>query len=177
MKSSLSIAQRLSKLCLTGEGDVSRRLHSITKCQLVHNQYPLDDFYYRITNLAVDMRDGVRLTRLIEILSGRNDLLQQLRYPLLGLSGRIHNLSVALRAIQSEGVKLCMENGQSVDAIDIETGNREKTLFLLWGLISRWKLPQYLENISLKEEIVSLRTIVGIRKVKLPSIKVASFAE
>ena len=32
-----------------------------------HVQQPLDEFNYAVTNLAVDLRDGVRLMRLIEL--------------------------------------------------------------------------------------------------------------
>jgi abnormal spindle-like microcephaly-associated protein len=168
----MSVAQRLSKLCLAGEGDISRRLDSITQSQLTHIQYPLDDFEYKITNLAIDLRDGVRLTRLIEILSCRDDYSQQLRWPAIGTSQRIHNLSVALTAAQNEGLELIMENGESITAPDIESGSREKTLFMLWQLISRWKLPRYLENICLRREIKSLRRLLSIRNVKPPEVEV-----
>ena len=93
------------------------------------------------------------------------------------MSGRIHNLSVALSAVQAEGIELCMENGESVNAGDIERGDREKTLFVLWGLISRWKLPHYLENVPLKQEIISLKKILRIRNMKLSSIKVCPSKE
>ena len=168
----MDVAQRLSKLCLAGEGDINRRLDSITKSQLTHIQYPLDDFEYKITNLAIDLRDGVRLTRLIEILSSRDDYSQQLRWPTIGASQRIHNLSVALTAAQDEGIKLIMENGERINALDIESGSREKTLFVLWQLISRWKLPRYLENICLRREIKSLRRLLSIRNVKPPEVEV-----
>ena len=168
----MGVAQRLSKLCLAGEGDINRRLDSITQSQLTHIQYPLDDFEYKITNVAIDLRDGVRLTRLIEILSCRDDYSQQLRWPAMGTSPRIHNLSVALTAAQNEGLKLIMENGESITAPDIESGSREKTLFVLWQLISRWKLPRYLENICLRREIKSLRRLLSIRNVKPPEVEV-----
>jgi abnormal spindle-like microcephaly-associated protein len=174
VKSSKDIAQRLSKLCLAGEGDINRRLDSITKFQLTHSQYPLDDFDYQITNLAIDLRDGVRLTRLIEILSCRDNYSQQLRWPAIGTSQRIHNLSVALTAAQDEGIKLIMENGESINAFDIESGSREKTLFMLWQLISRWKLPRYVENISLRREIKLLRRLLNIRNQKAPEVEVFS---
>jgi len=175
LKSSVDVAQKLSKLCLSGEGDINRRLESITKSQLTHIQYPLDDFQYNITNLAIDLRDGIRLTRLIEILSCRDDCSPQLRWPVIAVSQRTHNLSVALTAAQDEGIRLVMENGETITAPDIESGSREKTLFVIWQLISRWKLPRYLENIHLRGEIESLRTLLKIRNIKRPDVEVCSY--
>lgn len=177
MKSSVDVTRKLSKLCLAGEGDIIRRLESITKCHLSQLQYPLDDFQYNISNLATDLRDGVRLTRLVEILSGRDDRSQQLRWPAVGISQRIHNLSIALISIQEEGIKLDMNDGETVRASDIERGNREKTLFLVWQLISRWKLPQYLKDIHLNEEMKSLKRIIKLRNEKLPIVEVFKILE
>ena len=33
-----------------------------------HKQHPLEDYDYRVANLAVDLRDGVRITRFVELL-------------------------------------------------------------------------------------------------------------
>jgi abnormal spindle-like microcephaly-associated protein len=147
----------------------------MTKSDVAHVQYPLDDFTYQITNLAVDMRDGIRLTKLLEILSGREDYSQQLRWPTIGTSHRIHNLDVALTAIQTEGINLCADDGTHVTAEDIESGVREKTLFVLWLLISRWKLPRYLENVHLQSEIRILKQTLLLRNEKLPSVTVPTW--
>ena len=169
----MEVAQRLSKLCLSGEGDIGRRLHLITNFRLDHIQYPLDDFRYTIGNMAVDLRDGVRLTKLVEVLTSRSDYSPQLRWPAVGAVQRIHNLSVALRALQTEGVILSLPNGETVNASDIESGHREKTLFVVWALVSRWKLSRYLENIDIHNEIEYLKKILVLRGDKLLSVKVS----
>jgi len=161
----------LSTLCLAGEGDAIRRLESITKSRLKHIQYDLDDFVYKITNLARDLRDGVRLTRLIEIFSNRDDCSQLLRYPAVVATQRQHNLSIAFSAIQSAGVPLMLD-GESVNTVDIEIGNREKTLFLLWRLISHFKLPRYLKEVNLNEEIVFLKKLLFVRGLDPLNIRV-----
>jgi len=135
-------------------------------------QYPLDDFKYTITNLAVDLRDGVRLTRLVEILNCKNDLSSQLRWPAIGVPQRIHNLSVLLTALQAEGISLALPNGDIVNASDIESGNREKTLFVVWCLLSRWRLSRYLENVDMAYEIHNLKKVLLLRRERLPSVKV-----
>jgi abnormal spindle-like microcephaly-associated protein len=174
LKSSLDIARKLSSLSLAGEGDIGRRLHSITKTQLTHSQYPLDDFDYRIINLATDLRDGIRLAKLLEIWAGRNNCSQQLRYPANGMPHKIHNLSVAFTAVQAEGISISMENGEAITPCDIATGNRERTLFLLWRLIGHWQLPRYLKTIHLGDEIRYLKKLLTIRGITLPTVKVYS---
>ncbi|ETN43500.1 uncharacterized protein HMPREF1541_02659 [Cyphellophora europaea CBS 101466] len=52
-------------------GDPTRTLKQLGYA-LSHVQYPLEEFNYRITSLAVDLRDGVRLTRLVELLLYRS---------------------------------------------------------------------------------------------------------
>jgi abnormal spindle-like microcephaly-associated protein len=135
-------------------------------------QYPLDDFKYKITNLAVDLRDGVRLTKLVEVLNGKKGFSSQLRWPAIGVPQRIHNLSVILKMLQAEGISLTLPNGDMVNAFDIEGGNREKTLFVVWCLLSRWRLSRYLENVELSSEILNLKTVLELRRERLPSIKV-----
>ena len=40
-----------------------------------------DEFDFRVANLAVDLRDGVRLTRLVEVVTGEWGLAMGLRVP------------------------------------------------------------------------------------------------
>ena len=162
----------MAKLCLAGEGDIGRRLQSITKVQLACKQYPLDDFQFEITNLAIDFRDGVRLARIVEILGGRDDCLPQLRWPAVSPSQRTQNLCVALSAIANAGVDLTYSDGSAINADHIERGDREKTLFVLWRVIGQWKLPQYLENINLGREIRFLKELLRLQKVETPAVEV-----
>jgi abnormal spindle-like microcephaly-associated protein len=170
--SSLDVVQKMAKLCLDGEGDFARHLQSVAKVQLTHVQYPLDTFRFEITNLAVDLRDGVRLTRLAEILVSRDDCLQLLRWPANGVSQRTHNISIALGAIREAGIELRYSDGSSIDAQHIQNGDRERTLYLLWSLLGQWRLPQYLERIDLKHEIWTLKGLLKLRNQELPAMEV-----
>lgn len=49
-----------------GEGDIIRHL-VFMGYSVIHNQAPLDEFDFTVKNLAVDLRDGVRLCRLIDL--------------------------------------------------------------------------------------------------------------
>jgi abnormal spindle-like microcephaly-associated protein len=66
-KSSPAILQALSSLLLPSTGDVTRALRHL-EFEVLHLQDPLDEVNYRVENLAVDLRDGVMLTHLVETL-------------------------------------------------------------------------------------------------------------
>lgn len=66
-KSSESVIQTLAQMLLPSAGNILRSLSHIDYF-VSHVQYPLEEYDYQISNLAVDLRDGVRLTRLFELL-------------------------------------------------------------------------------------------------------------
>ena len=45
---------------LAGEGDVTKHL-AYLDYKVDHKQTPLDEFDFAVTNIAVDLKDGVRL--------------------------------------------------------------------------------------------------------------------
>lgn len=71
IKSSPSAVANIWQMLNPSAGDPKRALKSLGY-SVHHVQYPLEEFDYQITNLAVDLRDGVRLTRLIELLLYRS---------------------------------------------------------------------------------------------------------
>ena len=46
---------------LAGEGDLVKHL-SLLGYRVTHRQTPLEEVDYGVTNLAVDLRDGLRIT-------------------------------------------------------------------------------------------------------------------
>jgi abnormal spindle-like microcephaly-associated protein len=60
---------------LTGEGDFVRHL-GFLGYTVGASQSELDEFDYTVTNVATDLRDGVRLCKLVEILSHNHSLSQ-----------------------------------------------------------------------------------------------------
>jgi abnormal spindle-like microcephaly-associated protein len=54
---------------LVGEGNVMRHLE-LLGYRLAYAQSPLMEFPFAITNLAVDLRDGLRLIKVAEVLTG-----------------------------------------------------------------------------------------------------------
>jgi abnormal spindle-like microcephaly-associated protein len=67
VKSSHAALLNLMRLLNPSGGDATRALKNLGYA-VTHIQYPLEEYCYTISNLAVDLRDGVRLTRLIELL-------------------------------------------------------------------------------------------------------------
>jgi abnormal spindle-like microcephaly-associated protein len=64
-KTSIDVLQALIQLLSLSMG---QRALSHLEYTLEHKQHPLEEFSYPVTNLAIDVRSGVRLTRLVELL-------------------------------------------------------------------------------------------------------------
>lgn len=78
-KESNEILKRFASLVLANYGDIIRMLRRFDFV-LSHKQTVIDEFDYSFKNLA-DLRDGVRLTKVMEIILMRDDLLKKARVP------------------------------------------------------------------------------------------------
>lgn len=65
-KTSVEVLHQLSNLLLPSLGDITRPLGHLN-FKVDHVQYPLQEYTYHIDNIAVDLRDGITLTRLVEL--------------------------------------------------------------------------------------------------------------
>jgi len=183
-KSSSAVLKELIALLVPWGGDLSRALGHLDY-QTVHAQYPLSEYGYTIQNLAVDLRDGVRLTHLVELLlyppsqlvtlhndttlmmpsgeiltssadgHGFGVLSQHLKFPCLGRAPKLFNVQIALSALH--GVKGMAGMAESIRAEDIVDGHREKTMIMLWGLVGNWGLNCLVDKSDLKDEVRRLR--------------------
>ena len=63
-----------SKNFLEGQGDFVRSL-TLLGWRPFAVQTPLEEYDFSVTNLATDLRDGVRLARLAEVMSGDSALM------------------------------------------------------------------------------------------------------
>ncbi|KAL4751305.1 hypothetical protein BDW72DRAFT_212855 [Aspergillus terricola var. indicus] len=163
-KSSSAVLQALTRFLLPSCGNVGKALTQLD-CQLTYEQHPLEEYEFEISNLAVDLRDGVRLTRLVELLLYpssraapisvcRRPLSRHIKFPCLSRTVKMFNAKVALEALATteEGQQLVTD----IRAADIVDGHREKTIALLWGLVSNWGLSELVDIDGLKKEIVRL---------------------
>ncbi|XP_016939817.4 protein abnormal spindle [Drosophila suzukii] len=137
-KETRDILLRFSSELLANIGDITRELRRLGYV-LQHKQTFLDEFDYAFNNLAVDLRDGVRLTRVMEVILLRDDLTRQLRVPAISRLQRIFNVKLALGALSEANFQL----GGDISAPDIVDGHREKTLSLLWQIIYKFRSPKF----------------------------------
>jgi abnormal spindle-like microcephaly-associated protein len=183
-KSSAEILHALGRLLLPSTGDITKTLSHLG-CHVTYKQHELQEYDYTIDNIAVDLRDGVRLTRLVEILfytsehvrTGLEDqsevtlssgealsllgderdlpLSKHLKYPCSSRAAKIYNAQIALSALSS------VNGGRAIlgdlNADHIVDGYREKTVALLWALVSKFGLAGLVDWEDLRKEINRLQ--------------------
>lgn len=199
-KSSAAVLRALGRLLLPPSGDINKPLGHLD-CRLLYQQHELQEYEYQISNLAVDLRDGVRLTRIVELLlypsslclngvepdsdsstlslpdgellslsgeDGNCPLSQHLRFPCSSRAVKLFNVRIALGALSSTNSTSALVN--NVRAEDIVDGHREKTIALLWGLVSKWGLAGLVDWEDVQKEIERLQrkvvTETGYEHVK-----------
>ncbi|KAF1351904.1 hypothetical protein BDV97DRAFT_293191 [Delphinella strobiligena] len=183
-KSSESILFAFTRMLLPWIGDITRPLKHLDY-SLSHAQLPLSEYNYVVKNLATDLRDGVLLTRIVELLlhpvsSSQKDsgqtltlslpdgetltsvigsdseqswvLSQHLKFPCAGRAQKLHNVQIAMSALEGVQGGLTEAAISNTRADDIVDGHREKTLSLLWSLISRWGLGLLVDWEELQRE-------------------------
>ncbi|KAI8475158.1 MAG: hypothetical protein J3K34DRAFT_517600 [Monoraphidium minutum] len=141
---------------LIGEGNLLRHL-DLLGYKPRYKQSPLAEYPYRVTNLAVDLRDGLRLVRLAELLADAPALSEQARFPSDRRPLALHNIGLALTALRAAGVPLdAVPTGRGLAALkaeDIADGDRDRTLALLWAAARALQLPRLLRPSTLRAEV------------------------
>ncbi|PYH50094.1 putative calmodulin-binding protein Sha1 [Aspergillus saccharolyticus JOP 1030-1] len=167
-KSSHAAIQALGQLLVPSCGDIIKALCHLD-CQLSYEQQPLAEYRFWISNIAVDLRDGVKLARLVELLLfgsasiGEPEqqkwlLSGRLRFPCLGRAVKLHNMQLTLDTMSSiDGARKLV---QGVCAEDIVDGHREKTVGLLRKLVTTWCPGRLLDCNNLRKEVHRLKTKV-----------------
>ncbi|XP_032240895.2 abnormal spindle-like microcephaly-associated protein homolog [Nematostella vectensis] len=151
-KASRDLLLTFSRDYLKGEGDLTKHL-SYLGFNVSHQQRAIDEFDYAVTNIATDLRDGLRLTRVVELLSHNWRLTSTLRVPAISRLQKIHNVEVVLKALKDHGVPVGEGEGSGITPRHIVDGHREKTLNLLWMIIVNFQVNILLSEEKLKEEI------------------------
>uniref|UniRef100_A0A182SCZ2 Calponin-homology (CH) domain-containing protein n=1 Tax=Anopheles maculatus TaxID=74869 RepID=A0A182SCZ2_9DIPT len=137
-KETKEILVRFSSMLVAGIGDITKHLKRVGYT-LSHKQSFLDEYNYAFENLAVDLRDGVRLTRVMEIILLREDLSSSLRVPPISRLQKIHNINLALGALEQAEYKIA----GNITAKDICDGHREQTMSLLWQIVYKFRAPKF----------------------------------
>ena len=160
VKSSKALLINFAKDYLSGEGDIEKHLRQLG-FRVEHEQSILSEVDFSVTNLAVDLRDGVRLAKLAEIVLKRHDICSALRMPAVSGTAiaptqKVHNLRVVLKALES--ISIVFDDAEKV-AKDVSGGNREVTLQLLWNIFMRTQIERILPVETIACEIMRLRSL------------------
>ncbi|KAK3088489.1 hypothetical protein FSP39_019813 [Pinctada imbricata] len=150
-----------SRCYLAGEGDVTRHLGYLGYI-VTHTQVPLDEFEYAVNNIATDLRDGVRLTKVVELLSSKIGLTKKLRAPAISRLQKVHNMEVVFNVLKEHGIDFTKHTSPIMPR-DIVDGHRERTLRFLWTLILQYQVSVLLSEEQLKEEIEILQKSLKVR--------------
>ncbi|XP_029002056.1 abnormal spindle-like microcephaly-associated protein isoform X2 [Betta splendens] len=162
-KTSKDLLLAFSRDFLSGEGILPRHLGYLG-LPVSHVQTPLDEFSFAVKNLAVDLKCGIRLVRVMELLVQDWKLSSKLRLPAISRLQKVHNVDVALQVLRSKGVDLKDEHGSTIDSRDVVDGHREKTLSLLWKIIFAFHVEVILEKDQLWEEICFLKRTLKTKR-------------
>jgi abnormal spindle-like microcephaly-associated protein len=135
-KSSVAVVKALAQMLNPAIGDILRLL-SYLDYTVDHKQHPLEEFNYHIENLAVDMRDGVMLTRLVELLL----------YPSVShLVAWLHDDETIATVLMPGGETLCLLQGEHD-----------------WPLSQHLKFPCLGQATKLYNVQLALSTLTGVQ--------------
>ncbi|CAK6982094.1 abnormal spindle-like microcephaly-associated protein, partial [Scomber scombrus] len=162
-KMSKDLLLAFSRDFLSGEGILPRHLGYLG-LPVSHVQKPLDEFNFAVKNLAVDLKCGIRLVRVMELLTQEWILSEKLRLPAISRLQKVHNVDIALKVLKSKGVDLKDEHGSVIDSRDIVDGHREKTLSLLWKITFAFHVEVILDEDQLREEIGFLKKTLQTKR-------------
>ncbi|GLV40193.1 abnormal spindle [Carabus blaptoides fortunei] len=137
VKESRELLLSFSRELLSAIGDVTKFLRRLGYA-VGHKQSYLDEFDYAVKNLGVDLRDGIRLTKVMEIILLKPNLSNQLRGPAISRLQKVHNVKVAMDSLEQAGYAIVGD----ITAKDIVDGHREKTLSFLWQIINKFQSPR-----------------------------------
>ena len=95
-----------------------------------HKQTKLDELDHAVTNIKTDLRCGLRLAKVAELVTG-STINSNMRVPAVSRLQKVHNTDVALAAYKEGGLNI----PNSIAVEDIVAGHMEKILTLLWTII------------------------------------------
>ena len=154
-----------------GEGDVIRHF-LLLGYDLTFEQSYIDEYEYPIKNIATDLRDGVRLAKLLELLTKSESLSTHLRVPAVSRLQKLHNVGLVLKKLD-ETVQL---PGTTPDPKDIVDGNRDKTLMLLWRMMYGFELRMLIEPKRVMQEVYAIQANQSWRRSIYGTEESANFA-
>ncbi|XP_007026043.2 PREDICTED: abnormal spindle-like microcephaly-associated protein homolog isoform X2 [Theobroma cacao] len=146
----------LSSDVMHGEGNLLAHL-VIVGYKVSHQQSALVEFDFQVSDLFVDLQDGVRLCRAIQLLQHEPSILMKMIVPSDTHKKNLANCGVALQYLRQAGVMLCDEDGMKITGDDVADGDKELTLSLLWNMFVHLQLPLLIDKTIIADEISKIR--------------------
>jgi abnormal spindle-like microcephaly-associated protein len=150
LKSSNEFLVSFCREFMSGEGNVIKHLAHLG-LTVSYKQSKLDEFDFAFNNLASDIRDGIRLSRLVELLSDDAELslTSKMRVPAVSRLQKIHNADVALKALR----RVPVPGTEHIRSNHLVDGHRDKVFLLLWSIFAHYKLSSLLNPAVVRSEI------------------------
>ncbi|XP_053380194.1 abnormal spindle-like microcephaly-associated protein homolog [Mercenaria mercenaria] len=158
IKTSKDMLLQFSRDYLSGEGDITRHLGYLGY-RVTYSQTALDEFDFAVKSLGTDLRDGLRLARVMEVICDKAELRKSLRAPAISRLQKIHNLEVVFKTLEQQSI----DTG-NVTTRDVVDGHREKTLSLLWTIILHYQVAMVINVEQIKEEVQILERSLRLKK-------------
>ncbi|DBB17480.1 TPA: hypothetical protein ACH3X3_014500 [Trebouxia sp. C0006] len=181
-KKSSQVVTTLLSGRMFGEGDMMRHLFQLTY-KLLYNQDPLAEFDFSLVSMSADLKDGLRLCKLAEALTGQQNVMPASRFPAVRRPQQLHNVALALNTMQKAGLNVqdvqMTRGSASVRPDDIVNGSREATLGLLWRAFLQFQaswlkscvkpLPKLVDSSKLRSEVQRVLSKTRHSKKQQPS--------
>eukprot|EP00939_MAST-03C_sp_MAST-3C-sp1_P005132 g5132.t1 len=152
IKTSSAVVVEFGKEVLHGEGNVMKHLSGLGY-DLNYKQTWMDEQVFRIGSVRTDLRDGIRLSRIAEILTETKsfELLSKAKFPAVSRLNKIRNVSIAIGRLKEGSSDFLRES--KIKATDIVDGSQVKTLTLLWHIIGSYFLTSLVDVDQVSKEI------------------------
>ena len=161
IKSSKEVLSLFCRNFLRAEGDIMKHLSSLG-CNAIFEQTYVHEFDFTVKDIDKDMRDGVRLCRLVEVLFAHTDLCSCLRVPAISRLQKLHNVGIAMAQLKTHFSVLAAEAKEIVD------GGR-KIVDLLWQLSLEFELKEKISCRIVLLEAMQIRSNSSWRRTVYPA--------
>ena len=108
-----------------------------------HVQEPLDEYNFRVRNFAVDLKDGVCLAKMMDIVTKGCNILSSLRLPADSRKHKMYNVRLALAALRQLGVP----NISDITPAHVVDAHQPRIIQLVWSTILFFELPEFRQEI------------------------------
>ncbi|CAH1119295.1 unnamed protein product [Phaedon cochleariae] len=162
IKESKELLLILARETLFAVGDITKSLKFLGYT-VSHVQTYIHEFDYTVTNLGVDLRDGVRLSKIMEIILMQSNIQNNLRVPAISRLQKIHNMKIVFDSLEGAGYKILYD----ISPKDIVDGHREKTLSFLWQIIYKFEAPLMVKSVTtIQKWFRSLPVVLKRRRLR-----------